>query len=116
MVRPRAGGPIAFAGLWESWMGLNGEEMETAAIITSEANSDVAHIHHRMPVIIPQEAFDLWLDPNVDTATATALIAPAQLAASGPLLTTLCRSGYCWRLRLPLRMWLLITGPTRSIS
>jgi len=77
VVRPRAGGPIAFAGLWESWMGPNGEEMETAAIITTEASGDVAHIHHRMPVIIPQEAFDLWLDPNVDTATATALIAPA---------------------------------------
>jgi putative SOS response-associated peptidase YedK len=77
VVRPRAGGPIAFAGLWESWMGPNGEEMETAAIITTEANSDVGHIHHRMPVIIPQEAFDLWLDPNADTAIATALIAPA---------------------------------------
>jgi putative SOS response-associated peptidase YedK len=77
VVRPRAGGPIAFAGLWESWMGPNGEEMETAAIITTEANGDVAHIHHRMPVIIAPEAFDLWLDPNVDTVTATALIAPA---------------------------------------
>ena len=30
-----------------------------------------------MPVIVPHEAFDLWLDPNVDTATATALLAPA---------------------------------------
>jgi putative SOS response-associated peptidase YedK len=58
-------------------MGPNGEEMETAAIITTEASSDVAHIHHRMPVIIPQEAFDLWLDPNAETAAATALIAPA---------------------------------------
>jgi putative SOS response-associated peptidase YedK len=79
VVRPRAGGPIAFAGLWESWMGPNGEEIETACIITTEANSDVAHIHHRMPVIIPQEAFDLWLDPNVDLLTATALIAPAPI-------------------------------------
>jgi len=77
VVRPRAGGPIAFAGLWESWMGPNGEEMETVAIITTEANSDVAHIHHRMPMIIPQEAFDLWLDPDSDLATATALIRPA---------------------------------------
>jgi putative SOS response-associated peptidase YedK len=77
VARPRAGGPIAFAGLWESWMGPNGEEMETAAIITTQANSDVAHIHHRMPVIIPQEVFDLWLDPNADLATATALITPA---------------------------------------
>jgi len=78
VVRPRGGGPIAFAGLWESWMGPNGEEMETAAIITTEASPDVAHVHHRMPVIVPPEAFDLWLDcANVDTKTASALIVPA---------------------------------------
>jgi putative SOS response-associated peptidase YedK len=77
VVRPRAGGPIAFAGLWESWMGPNGEEMETAAIITTEASRDVAHIHHRMPVVVPPEAFDLWLDPHVDATTAAVLIVPA---------------------------------------
>ena len=77
VVRPRGGGPIAFAGLWESWMGPNGEEMETAAIITTEASPDVAHIHHRMPVVVPPDAFDLWLDPHVDAETATALIVPA---------------------------------------
>jgi putative SOS response-associated peptidase YedK len=78
VVRPRGGGPIAFAGLWESWMGPNGEEMETAAIITTEASPDVAHVHHRMPVVVPPEAFDLWLDcANVDAKTASALIVPA---------------------------------------
>lgn len=78
VVRPRAGGPIAFAGLWESWMGPNGEEMETAAIITTEASRDVAHIHHRMPVIVPPDAFDLWLDClHVDAVTAASLIVPA---------------------------------------
>ena len=78
VVRPRDGGPIAFAGLWETWMGPNGEEMETAAIITTQASQDVAHIHHRMPVIVPPEAFDLWLDcMNVDEEAAAALIVPA---------------------------------------
>jgi len=75
--RPKAGGPIAFAGLWETWMGPNGEEMETAAIVTTDANPEMAVIHHRAPVIVPQAAFDFWLDPNVDAKTAAAVIVPA---------------------------------------
>ena len=77
-VRSRTGGPIAFAGLWETWMGPNGEEMETAAIVTTAANRTLAAIHPRMPVVIAPEAFDLWLGGNdLDVAAATALIAPA---------------------------------------
>ena len=34
-------------------------------------------IHHRMPVVIPPEAFDMWLDcANVDALTAAALLVP----------------------------------------
>jgi putative SOS response-associated peptidase YedK len=78
VVRPRAGGPIAFAGIWECWMGPNGEELETAAIVTTEANRTLHAIHHRMPVILAPDAFDFWLDcANVDAATAAAAIAPA---------------------------------------
>jgi putative SOS response-associated peptidase YedK len=77
-VRPRAGGPIAFAGLWETWMGPNGEEMETAAIVTTRANRTLGAIHERLPVIIAPEAFDFWLDcRKVDAETAAALIVPA---------------------------------------
>jgi putative SOS response-associated peptidase YedK len=77
-VRRKAGGPMAFAGLWENWMGPNGEEMETAAIVTTRANRMLAPIHPRMPAIVPPEAFDLWLDSaRVDATTAAALIAPA---------------------------------------
>ena len=76
---PKDGGPIAFAGLWETWMGPNGEEMETAAIVTTAANRELARMHDRMPVIVPPEAFDLWLDcRKVDAETAAALIAPAR--------------------------------------
>ena len=79
LVRPLDGGPIAFAGLWENWMGPNGEEMETVAIITTEASSDIAHVHHRMPVIVPPEAFDFWLDcANVDAVTAAAVLVPTR--------------------------------------
>ena len=76
--KPAAGGPIAFAGLWETWIGPNGEEMETAAIVTTQANAEMAAVHHRAPVIVPPEQFDLWLDcRNVDEQMVTALIAPA---------------------------------------
>jgi putative SOS response-associated peptidase YedK len=78
-VRLKSGGPLAFAGLWESWMGPNGEEMETAAIVTTRANRALAGIHDRMPVIVPPDAFDFWLDSRkVDAATAAALVAPAR--------------------------------------
>ncbi len=63
---------MAFAGLWESWMGPNGEELETAAIVTTTASRSIAHIHDRMPVIVPPEAFDFWLDPKVDGEMAAA--------------------------------------------
>jgi putative SOS response-associated peptidase YedK len=77
-VRPKAGAPIAFAGLWEAWMGPNGEEMETAAIVTTRANRTLLPIHERMPVIVPPDAFDFWLDGSkVDAETASALIVPA---------------------------------------
>ena len=76
-VRLKSGQPMAFAGLWESWMGPNGEEQETAAIVTTRASASIAHIHDRMPVIVPPEAFDFWLDPNVDGEMASAVIAPA---------------------------------------
>lgn len=70
--------PLAFAGLWETWTGPNGEELDTAAIVTTRANKTLAPIHERMPVIVPPEAFDLWLNSDeVDAATAAALIAPA---------------------------------------
>jgi putative SOS response-associated peptidase YedK len=76
--RPAGEGPAAFAGLWETWIGPNGEEMDTAAIVTTVANKEMAEVHHRAPVMVQPEQFDLWLDcANVDEQTAAALIAPA---------------------------------------
>jgi len=52
--------------------------METAAIVTTRANRTLADMHERMPVVVPPDAFNLWLDcANVDDKTAASLIAPA---------------------------------------
>jgi putative SOS response-associated peptidase YedK len=73
--------PLAFAGLYETWTGPNGEEIDTAAIITTTANRTLSAIHERMPVFIPPEAFDLWLDcANVEANVGAALIRPADEA------------------------------------
>jgi putative SOS response-associated peptidase YedK len=77
-VRAKSGAPLVFAGLWETWEGPNGEQLDTAAIVTTAANSTLKPIHERMPVILAPEAFDLWLNTDrVDVETAAALIAPA---------------------------------------
>lgn len=78
-VRRRDGSPFAFAGLCETWTGPNGEELDTAAIVTTTANRTLSVIHDRMPVILPDQAFDLWLDcAKVDAETAAALLVPAR--------------------------------------
>jgi putative SOS response-associated peptidase YedK len=78
-IRRKDGAPFAFAGLYETWIGPNGEELDTAAIVTTAANRVLAPIHDRMPVILTPDAYEMWLDTrNVDAETAAALIAPAQ--------------------------------------
>ena len=69
---------MGFAGLMETWSDPNGGEIDTACIITTAANRLMAHVHDRMPAILPPEAFSLWLDADgVDAATAAALLRPA---------------------------------------
>jgi putative SOS response-associated peptidase YedK len=75
--RKTDGGPLAFAGLWEVWIGPNGEEMETAAIVTTQANKEMGAVHHRAPVIVEPEQFDLWLGGEADADRAAELIRPA---------------------------------------
>jgi putative SOS response-associated peptidase YedK len=77
-VRLRSGAPMAFAGLWETWTGPNGEEMESAVIITTPANRSLGSIDMRMPAIIPPDAFDFWLDCDHVAEMATALLVPAR--------------------------------------
>jgi putative SOS response-associated peptidase YedK len=59
---------FALAGLWEGWLGADGSEIETMAILTTSANVDVAQVHDRMPVIVDPENFERWLDCRAGTA------------------------------------------------
>jgi len=64
LVRNADGSPFAFAGLWESWTGPDGETIESCTILTTDANDLTRPIHDRMPVILKPEDYDLWLDPQ----------------------------------------------------
>lgn len=61
-IKPRKGEIVAFAGLMETWASADGSEVDTAAILTTAANSAIRPIHDRMPVVIRPEDFSRWLD------------------------------------------------------
>jgi putative SOS response-associated peptidase YedK len=74
------GRPFALAGLAESWMGPNGEELDTVAIVTTGASRDLSVLHHRVPVAIREADFARWLDCSSDSADdAMALLAPPEV-------------------------------------
>ena len=76
-IRLKSGRPFAFAGLWERWQAGDGSEIHTAAIITTHPNPFMAAIHDRMPVILPPDAYPLWLDPSPQApASLQSLLVP----------------------------------------
>ena len=58
------GDPVVFAGLRERWRGVDGSELRTATIITTEAGPDMP-VHDRQPVVLERGAWEHWLDPEV---------------------------------------------------
>ena len=60
--------PFAFAGLWDRWTGVDGQTIESCAILTTTPNERLASIHDRMPVILPPAAYEPWLDPGLQDA------------------------------------------------
>ena len=67
------GAPFAFAGIWDNWKN-EGSTITSCAIITTTANKLLAEIHHRMPVILGSESYDLWLTGR--TPDAKSLLTP----------------------------------------
>ncbi|MDX2307225.1 MAG: SOS response-associated peptidase [Hyphomicrobium sp.] len=78
LIRPKGGGLMAMAGLFEHWLGADGSEVETMAILTTAANRLMSTIHDRMPVILAPEHFDFWLDTRAGRAAPVeGLLEPA---------------------------------------
>jgi len=68
--------PFAFAGIWEHWE-RDGKTLDSCSIIITAANSLMQPIHERMPVILPPERYDHWMDPSVsEPETLLPLLTP----------------------------------------
>ncbi len=73
----QSGEPFAFAGLWETWRDPEGEVIPSCTIITTSANDLLSPIHDRMPVILPRDVEDFWLDDSVtDPDALTSVLTP----------------------------------------
>jgi putative SOS response-associated peptidase YedK len=69
--------PFSLAGLWEEWRPKkDGAPLRTCTILTTGPSDFMQPIHDRMPVIVPREARDRWLDPGTAAADLHAVLAP----------------------------------------
>lgn len=73
-------GLFVMAGLYEFWKGPEGWVSSTT-IITTEATDELGWVHDRMPMTVPRDAWNDWLDPSLtDAAAAVSLLqVPASL-------------------------------------
>lgn len=73
------GRPLALAGLWSGWRDPETEEVRrTFTIVTTTPNDLMRPIHNRMPVVVPFDAWDRWLDPALpDLGELQGLLVPA---------------------------------------
>jgi putative SOS response-associated peptidase YedK len=55
---------FAFAGLWETWHGPDGEELDSCTILTTEPNDFMRQYHHRMAVVLSPDRYADWLTPT----------------------------------------------------
>lgn len=68
---------VAFAGIWSAERA-DDADIDACAVITCAANELVTPIHQRMPVILPSEAYDDWLNPETDAGTLLAMLQPVE--------------------------------------
>ncbi len=56
--------PLAFAGVWDTWISRRGKVINSCSIVTTTSNKLLEPIHNRMPVILPHESIEFWLDTD----------------------------------------------------
>jgi putative SOS response-associated peptidase YedK len=78
-IRPRDGGVLAMAGLYELWRDPDkGTWLWTCTLITTDAEDDLGHIHDRMPMFVEPGSWARWLDPGLtDPEEVSGLLVPA---------------------------------------
>ncbi len=75
-IHPSDGSLLAMAGLYEFWKSPAGEWLATCTIITTRAADAVGHIHDRMPMTVPPDRWDAWLDPTLTDGACDLLQPP----------------------------------------
>ncbi|MFP4104535.1 MAG: SOS response-associated peptidase [Phycisphaerae bacterium] len=63
--------PFALAGLWETWKKAD-QTVRSCTILTQEPNELVKPVHNRMPVVLPKDKWEKWLDVSLQDAAAAA--------------------------------------------
>jgi putative SOS response-associated peptidase YedK len=80
-IRDRTGSPLAFAALWAVWRDADAPDapwLRSCSIVTTEANTTLAPVHDRMPVVLGRHDWDRWLDRDItDGGAVVDLLRPA---------------------------------------
>jgi len=87
------GGVFGFGGLWERWRSLDGELIESCAIVTVPANEAMAAVHDRMPLILAPENYDAWLAPGQSRPAELLQPYPSERLRLYPVSTLVNRPG-----------------------
>jgi putative SOS response-associated peptidase YedK len=69
------GAPMAFGGIWDRFRGADGKILRSFAIVTTTANATLSAVHERMPVVLEEAAWPVWLGET--EGDAAALMRPA---------------------------------------
>lgn len=56
---------LAFAGIFDRWISPEGEIRDSVSIITRDAIGDLAKVHNRMPLFLPRDRWDAWMNPEL---------------------------------------------------